>query len=50
MSFTPAVAHVNRIGTAVPDHDVHATFIAVADSLLPDRRAKLLFRRMAQRA
>ena len=49
--MSPAlVAHVNRIGTAVPDHDVHATFIAFADELLPDRRAKLLFRRMAQRA
>lgn len=50
MSPASAVAHVNRIGTAVPDHDVHATFIAFADGLLSDRRAKLLFRRMAQRA
>jgi predicted naringenin-chalcone synthase len=50
MSFASAVAYVNRIGTAVPDHDVHATFIAFAEGLLADRRAKLLFRRMAQRA
>src|SRR5829696_6912245 len=45
-----AVAYINRIGTAVPDHDVHSTFIEFVDELLPDRRAKLLFRRMAQRA
>ncbi|HEY8381776.1 MAG TPA: type III polyketide synthase [Microvirga sp.] len=43
-------AHVNRIGTAVPDHDVHQTFIDYADTLLPDRRARTLFKRMAQRA
>jgi predicted naringenin-chalcone synthase len=49
MSPAP-VAHVNRIGTAVPDHDVHATFVEFVDAYLPDRRAKLLFRRMAQRA
>ena len=50
MRPTPVVAHVNRIGTAVPDHDVHSTFVEFADGLLTDRRAKLLFRRMAQRA
>ena len=43
-------AHINRIGTAVPDHDVHATFVAFADGLLPDEKSKRLFRRMAQRA
>jgi predicted naringenin-chalcone synthase len=44
------VAYINRIGTAVPDHDVHGTFIQFADRILPDRRTKLLFQRMVQRA
>jgi predicted naringenin-chalcone synthase len=44
------VAHINRIGTAVPDHDVHAAYIRFAESVLPERRSQLLFRRMAQRA
>jgi predicted naringenin-chalcone synthase len=44
------VAHINRIGTAVPDHDVHAAFIRFVDRFLPDRRTKLLFKRMADRA
>lgn len=43
-------AYINRIRTAVPEHDVHQTFIHFVDQLLPDRRAKLLFRRMVQRA
>ena len=43
-------AHINRIGTAVPDHDVHSTYIQFADQLLTDRRSRLLFRRMVQRA
>jgi predicted naringenin-chalcone synthase len=44
------VAYVNRIGTAVPEHDVHDAFIRFVDSLLPDQRSRLLFHRMAQRA
>jgi predicted naringenin-chalcone synthase len=44
------IAHINRIGTAVPDHDVHATFIDFVDGVLPDGRSRTLFRRMAQRA
>ena len=44
------IAHINRIGTAVPDHDVHDTFIRFADQILPDRRSRLLFKRMVQRA
>ncbi len=46
-------AYLNRIATAVPDHDVHPAFVAFADSLLddaPDRRAQPLFRRMATRS
>ena len=43
-------AYINRIGTAVPEFDVHETFLGAVDRLLPGRRAKLLFQRMAQRA
>src|SRR5712671_2118780 len=43
-------AHINRIGTAVPDHDVHANFISFADQILPERKSRLLFKRMVQRA
>lgn len=47
----PAVmAYINRIGTAVPPHDVHQAFIEFAESLLPDARVRRLFARMADRA
>ena len=39
--------YLNDIALAVPDHDVHRTFIAFAPSLLKDDRSKALFRRMA---
>ena len=46
----PAVtAHINRIGTAIPCHDVHQAFIDFAGTLLPDK-ARRLFARMADRA
>src|SRR5258708_34873582 len=45
-----ATAHINRIGTAVPEHDVHETFVRFADQNLPEQRARFLFRRMVQRA
>jgi predicted naringenin-chalcone synthase len=43
-------AHINRIGTAVPDHDVHDTFIRFADQILSERKSRLLFNRMVQRS
>ena len=43
-------AYLNRIATAVPDHDVHDAFVAFADTLLTDRRSQLLFRRMSERS
>ncbi len=46
-------AHLNRIATAVPDHDVHQAFVAFADNLLagaPDPRTRALFNRMATRS
>jgi alpha-pyrone synthase len=42
-------AYVNRIATAVPEYDVHTTFVRFARTLLDERRAKL-FDRMADRA
>ncbi len=43
-------AHINRIGTAVPPHDVHEAFVAFARTLLTDDRARTVFERMAERA
>ncbi len=44
------IAHVNRIGTAVPEHDVHQTFIDFVERRLPDPKTQRLFRRMADKA
>jgi predicted naringenin-chalcone synthase len=41
---------INRIATAVPAHDMHEKFVAYAPSLLADKRERLLFGRMAERA
>ncbi|MBP2312565.1 type III polyketide synthase [Azospirillum soli] len=41
--------HINRIGTAVPAHDVHRKFVEFAPKLLSDERARRLFQRMAER-
>jgi len=43
-------AHINRIGTAVPDHDVHAAFVKFARTLLPDPKTQSVFDRMAERS
>ncbi len=46
-------AYLNRIATAVPDHDVHGAFVTFAESLLteaPDPRTRSLFNRMATRS
>jgi alpha-pyrone synthase len=44
-------AHLNRIATAVPPHDIHAAFQQFGASLLQDdREAALLFRRMSRRS
>ena len=44
------IAYLNRIGTAVPDYDVHQTFIDFVDRTLEDQRTKRIFQRMVQRA
>lgn len=44
-------AHINRIATAVPPHDVHETFIGFAESMFPGDRSRLaVFRRMASKS
>jgi len=43
-------AYLNRIGTAVPEHDVHDAFVSFAEIMLVDLRLRALFRRMASRA
>ncbi len=43
-----ATAHINRIATAVPQHDVHRAFIDFAANLLDEGTFRNLFRRMAR--
>ena len=43
-------AHINRIGTAVPEHDVHDAFVTYAENSLTAPKDQRVFRRMAQRA
>jgi len=42
-----AGAYLRRIGTAVPEHDIHEKFVAFAGNMLQDRRARSIFQRMA---
>lgn len=39
---------INRIATAVPNHDVHHAFVGFADGMLEDDRVRQLFRRMSR--
>jgi predicted naringenin-chalcone synthase len=41
-------AYINRIATAVPQHDVHRPFIDFADSMLAEGTMRNLFRRMVR--
>jgi alpha-pyrone synthase len=41
-------AHIHRIATAVPPHDVHRAFIEFAETLLPEGTERSLFRRMVR--
>jgi predicted naringenin-chalcone synthase len=43
-------AYLNRIATAVPEHDVHDAFAVFAEQMLADPRLRTLFRRMVSRA
>ncbi len=41
-------AYINRIATAVPQHDVHRPFIDFAEGMLPEGTVRSLFRRMVR--
>lgn len=43
-------AYINRIATAVPEHDIHPAFISLAERMLTEDRARKLFLRMAERS
>jgi alpha-pyrone synthase len=43
-------AYINRVATAVPEHEVHGTFVRFAEQLVQDRRSRLLFDRMVSRS
>jgi predicted naringenin-chalcone synthase len=43
-------AYLNRIATAIPEHDVHDTFVIFAEKMLADPRLRSVFRRMASRS
>jgi predicted naringenin-chalcone synthase len=43
-------AYLNRVGTAVPEHDIHAPFLAFAASQLPAGAMRTVFGRMAERS
>jgi predicted naringenin-chalcone synthase len=45
-----ATAYLNRIATAVPEQDVHDTFVVFAEKMLADPRLRAVFRRMVSRA
>jgi hypothetical protein len=36
-------AYLNRIGTAVPAHDIHAAFVDFACTLLPQEKERSVF-------
>ncbi len=46
----PAIAHINRIGTALPPNDVHRAFVDFVGALIKDRRDQLIFRRLEGRS
>ncbi len=43
-------AYLNRIATAVPEHDVHDAFVVFAEKMLANPRLRAVFRRMVIRA
>ncbi len=43
-------AYLNRIATAVPEHNVHDAFVFFAEKMLTDPRLRTVFRRMSTRA
>jgi predicted naringenin-chalcone synthase len=45
-----AGAYLQRIGTAVPDSDIHGPFVAFAKEMLTDERARAIFQRLAMKS
>lgn len=43
-------AYLNRVATAVPEHDVHAAFVHYAQGMLLKDRTRALFLRMSERS
>jgi alpha-pyrone synthase len=43
-------AYLNRLAVAVPEHEVHGTFVRFAARTLRDRRSRLVFERMVSRS
>ncbi|MGB7189487.1 MAG: type III polyketide synthase [Acidobacteriaceae bacterium] len=43
-------AYINRIATAVPEHDVHQAFVGFAERMLAEERVRALFLRMAAKS
>lgn len=43
-------AYLNRLAVAVPEHEVHGTFVRFVARTLRDRRSRLLFERMVSRS
>jgi predicted naringenin-chalcone synthase len=43
-------AHINRIGTAVPPHEVHDSFVKFVSGTIDDPKLRTLFDRMVSRA
>ena len=48
--FRLTTSYLNRIATAVPEHNVHDAFVVFAEKMLHDPRLQAVFRRMASRA
>jgi alpha-pyrone synthase len=44
------IAYINRIASAVPDHDLHSIFIGYARSLLDDPRKERMFDKMVEKS
>ncbi len=45
-----SIAHINRISTAHPAHDVHEPFLEFMGNAMPEGRPRQIFQRMARRS
>jgi alpha-pyrone synthase len=43
-------AYLNRVGIAVPEHEVHDAFVRFAERTLRDKHSRMLFERMVSRS